>query len=189
MKKNIILVGILGCGKSSLGKKLAKRLSMEYVDMDAVIEEEAQMTITDMFARFGEPYFRDKETELCRRLARRHGLVISTGGGVVQRPENMEALKETGLVVFVDRSPWTIIETIDVSNRPLLRENPQRLFELYARRLPLYRKYADVIFKNRGSLRQAAVTLMRELSSYPPFEICAGQRHPSIAGRRVYRKR
>ena len=95
MKKNIVLVGILGCGKSSLGKKLAKRLSMEYVDMDAVIEEEAQMTITDMFARFGESYFRDKETELCRRLARRQGLVISTGGGVIQRPENMEALKET----------------------------------------------------------------------------------------------
>ena len=150
MKKNIVLVGILGCGKSSLGKKLAKRLSMEYVDMDAVIEEEAQMTITDMFARFGEPFFRDKETELCRRLARRHGLVISTGGGVIQRPENIEALKETGLVVFVDRSPWTIIETIDVSNRPLLRENPQRLFELYARRLPLYRKYADVIFSASG---------------------------------------
>ena len=85
MKDNIVLIGIMGCGKSSLGKQLAKRLSKTFVDMDAVIEKEAGMTITQMFETFGEPYFRDKETELCRRLSKQTGLVISTGGGIVGR--------------------------------------------------------------------------------------------------------
>lgn len=183
-KKNIVLIGILGCGKSSLGKILAKRLSMTYVDMDELIEKEAQMSISEIFSRYGEEVFRHRETLLCHRLAKQEGLVISTGGGVVLREENMRSLSQNGLVLFIDRSPWTIIHTIDCSNRPLLKENPKRLFELYEARIFLYRKYAHIVFKNRGSLRASAVRLSRLLKDEPGFYVKHRKRHPSIKGHR-----
>lgn len=165
MKDNIVLTGIMGCGKTTLGRLLADRLSMTFVDMDALIEEEMQMTIIELFTQFGEPYFRDKETELCHRLAKRSGLVISTGGGIIGREENMKALGRSGQIVFVDRDPKIIIETIDASNRPLIRDNPRRLLELHAQRLPLYRKYADLIFTNNTTIDNAIVSLMTLLQN------------------------
>jgi len=159
MKQNIVLIGIMGCGKTSLGKELAKHLSMTFVDMDEWIEAEAKMTITEMFAQWGESYFRDQETELCHRLSEQSGLVISTGGGIVGRPENMEALGRTGQILFLDRDPQIILRTIDTSNRPMIRENPQRLLELHQQRLPLYRKYADLIVTNNGTLDEAMASL------------------------------
>ena len=164
MKDNIFLIGIMGCGKSSLGKQLAKRLSMTFVDMDAVIEKEAGMTITQMFETFGEPYFRDKETELCRRLSKQTGLVISTGGGIVGREENMTVLGETGTIIFIDRNPSIIIRTINAEKRPLIRDNPQRLLDIHKQRLPLYRKYADRIVPNNRSFREAINRLMADIT-------------------------
>ena len=166
MKDNIVLIGIMGCGKSSLGKQLAKRLSMTFVDMDALIEKEAGMTITQMFSDFGEPYFRDKETELCHRLAGQSNLVISTGGGIVGREENMTALSESSRVVFIDRDPQIIIKTINAEKRPLIRDNPQRLLEIHTQRLPLYRKYADITVKNNGTFREAIQRLTSAVTRY-----------------------
>ncbi|MBQ8588840.1 MAG: shikimate kinase [Firmicutes bacterium] len=163
MKDNIVLTGIMGCGKTSLGKELADRLSMTFVDMDAIIEEESNMTISEMFSMYGEPYFRDRETELCHRLSDQTGLVISTGGGIIGREENMNALGRTGSVIFIDRDPNIIIRTIDASNRPMIRDNPQRLLELHAQRLPFYQKYADMIFPNNGTLEEAINSLMIQL--------------------------
>ena len=163
MKDNIVLIGIMGCGKTSLGKQLAKRLSMTFVDMDKLIEQEAGMTITQMFEQFGESYFRDKETELCQRLSSQTGLVISTGGGIIGREENMAFLGRTGRVVFLDRDPNIIIKTINASNRPLIRDNPQRLLEIHAQRLPLYRKYSDLTIPNNRSFREAITALMDNL--------------------------
>ena len=159
MKQNIVLIGIMGCGKTSLGKELANRLSMTFIDMDEKIETEAGMTITEMFSQFGESYFRDQETELCHRLSKQSGLVISTGGGIVGRPENMEALGRTGHILFLDRDPEIILRTIDASNRPMIRENPQRLLELHQQRLPLYQKYSDLIVTNNGTLDEALASL------------------------------
>ena len=159
MKQNIVLIGIMGCGKTSLGKELAKRLSMTFIDMDEKIETEAGMTITEMFSQFGESYFRDQETKLCHHLSEQSGLVISTGGGIVGRPENMEALSHTGQILFLDRDPEIILRTIDASNRPMIRENPQRLLELHQQRLPLYRTYADLIVTNNGTLDEALASL------------------------------
>lgn len=163
MKQNIVLIGIMGCGKSTLGKELAKQLDMTFVDMDEIIETEAEMTITELFSRFGESCFRDKETALCRRLSQEQGLIISTGGGIIGRPENMEALKSTGYVIFLDRDPNLILRTIDSTNRPMIRDNPQRLLELHAQRLPLYRNYADLIFNNDSTLHAAITSLVASL--------------------------
>lgn len=178
MKSNIVLIGLMGCGKSSLGRLLAKRFSMEFVDMDTVIEKEANMTITEMFDRYGEAYFRDRETQLCHRLSQSRGLVISTGGGVIQREENMKALGENGLVVFIDRRPQAIIHSVNCANRPLLKKDPRQLFVLYEKRLPLYRTYADVTFKNRGSLKSAILRLTQLLSDYAPAD-SADKRRPT----------
>ena len=163
MKDNIVLIGIMGCGKSSLGKQAAKRLGMTFVDMDARIEQEAGMTISQMFETFGETYFRDKETELCHRLSTQSGLVISTGGGIVGREENMEALRKTGRIIFIDRDPEIIVKTINAAKRPLIRDNPQRLFEIHQQRLPLYRKYADLTLSNNRSFYEAIRRLMAEI--------------------------
>ena len=166
MKDNIVLIGIMGCGKSSLGKQLAKRLSLTFVDMDAMIEKEAGMTISQMFEEFGESYFRDKETELCHRLSGQSGLVISTGGGIIGREENMTALSESGRIIFIDRDPQIIIRTINAEKRPLIRDNPQRLLEIHAQRLPLYRKYADITVTNNGTFREALQRLTSAVTKY-----------------------
>lgn len=186
MKKNIVLIGILGSGKSTLGKALARRLSMTFVDMDAVIEQEAQMKISQIFARCGEAHFREKETQLAQRLGKAEGLVISTGGGIILREENMKALKQNGVVVFLDRSPYAIIGKINCDNRPLLKEHPERLFSLHRERLPLYRRYADLTCKNRGTFGQTLSRLLRTVATAPQLSSAS---HAEHGGRRETRAR
>ena len=134
---NLVLIGIMGCGKTSVGRMLAKRLKLQFVDMDAEIEEK-HGAITGIFEREGEECFRDIESAMARELADRDGLVISTGGGIVKRSENMEAMKRTGLVLFLDRPVSIMLKKLDVSRRPLLRDNPQRLHDIFSERYPLY---------------------------------------------------
>lgn len=134
---NLVLIGVMGSGKTSVGRMLARRLKLQFVDMDAEIEEK-HGAITGIFEREGEECFRDIESAMARELADRAGLVISTGGGIVKRSENMEALKRTGLVLFLDRPVSTILKKLDVSHRPLLRDNPQRLHDIFSERYPLY---------------------------------------------------
>ena len=90
--KNVVLIGFMGTGKTSTGKVLAAKLGAAFIDMDQKIEEEAKMTIPEMFNKYGEAYFREKEHELACRLAARQNAVISTGGGTVKNKANIEAL-------------------------------------------------------------------------------------------------
>src|SRR5512147_1167363 len=96
--KNIILTGFMGTGKTVVGREISRLLNMRLVDVDSEIEESRKMKITDIFRDFGEPHFRDIETEMIRKLARTENTVISTGGGAVLREENMEALRERGVI-------------------------------------------------------------------------------------------
>lgn len=153
--KSVALIGMPGCGKTTIGKLLAKKMNFEFIDMDSYIEVSSKSTIKKLF-ELGEEHFRNQETKACRELAKKDRTVISTGGGVVKREENMRLLKENCTVVFIDRDIDDILSDIDYSSRPLLkdgrRENLQRL---YNERYELYKKYCDFSVKNSSDISTA----------------------------------
>ncbi len=121
--RNIVLVGFMGTGKSSVGKRVAQRLDRLFVDMDEWIEEWEKRSISDIFREEGEAYFRQRERELVQELATREGLVIAAGGGVVLDPDNIQDLSRNGIVVCLTATSEVIIErTARESHRPLLEE-------------------------------------------------------------------
>ena len=147
--KNIVLIGMPGCGKSTFGKRMAKRFQLPFYDADAVLEEREQRTIKAFFAE-SEEAFRAAETRTLAYLAECDGAVIATGGGAVKRAENMELLKRGGVVIFIDRKPENIIDCIAGDARPLLAADKQKLYTLYNERIALYRQYADYTIDNNG---------------------------------------
>jgi shikimate kinase len=139
-KRNIILVGFMGTGKTATGRLLAERTGMELVDMDALIEERQGKTIPEIFAADGEPAFRSMERRLVEELSKRSGLVISTGGGIVLNPDNTADFEKTGLVVCLTASPETIFQRLEKdTTRPLLSgDKKAQIAELLEKRKPLY---------------------------------------------------
>ena len=122
MFKNIILTGFMGVGKTSVGTQLAKDLGYAFVDTDKLIEADQNMTITTIFAKFGEPYFREIEARIVREVTERESQVVSTGGGAVIWDMNREAFKQAGLVVCLSARPEVIFDRIKhETHRPLLQ--------------------------------------------------------------------
>lgn len=138
---NIVLMGFMGTGKSTVGRALARRLGMRFLDMDTIIEERAGKPIPRIFAEDGEPCFRAMERELAQELAGRNGLVIACGGGVVLNPDNIRDYSRTGLVVCLTATPEVIFKrTAKDRNRPLLEEQDRmkRILELLQKRKAMY---------------------------------------------------
>ena len=156
--KNIVLIGMPGCGKSTFGKRLAKKMGRSFYDADTVLEEREARTIKDFFAE-SEDAFRAAETRTLAYLAELEGVVIATGGGAVKRAENMELMKRKGVVVFLDRKPEQSLDKIEGDARPLLAADKQRIFKLYEERIDLYRKYADKIITNSGDFGRTLAAL------------------------------
>lgn len=140
--KNLILVGMPGCGKSTIGRKLAARLDRPLVDTDEEIVKRIGCTIPEYFASHGEEEFRKREHEVLRDFSSRSGQVIATGGGIVTRTENMDPLRENSVVVFLRRE----IEKLPTRGRPISQSS--NLHELYEKRRPLYEAAADVTVDN-----------------------------------------
>ena len=155
MRKNIVLIGMPGCGKTAVGRILAQLLDLPLVDTDELVEQAAGATIPEIFAAEGERAFRDRETAAARQAAGLEGTVIATGGGMVLRPENMEALGATGVIFFRDRALEAIIGE-DHSGRPLVGSQPDKLKKLYTERIDLYRKYAQYTISNTDTAQAAA---------------------------------
>lgn len=141
MKTNIVLTGLMGVGKTTLGKLLSHSLNMPFLDADEEIESQYG-SISSLFDK-GEGYFRDIEAQVIRHLSHLSNRVISTGGGVVLREGNMEALTRTGVVFYLTRPVEDILRTVDASTRPLLKNGAEALYRLQMEREPLYRKYCD----------------------------------------------
>lgn len=138
---NIVLIGFMGTGKSTVGRALAKHLHRDFIDMDAEIEARTQRCIPDIFAEDGEATFRDMESALALELAGRKKTIISTGGGIVLRPENLEALEASGTLVCLSASAELILERVaHHENRPLLAGDSklEKIRALYEARKPLY---------------------------------------------------
>lgn len=161
-KRNIVLVGFMGTGKTVTGRELAKLTGMELVDMDFVIEERQGRGIPDIFAQDGEPAFRAMERELVQELAQREGLIISTGGGIVLNPDNIADFEKTGLVVCLTASQETIFQRLEKdSNRPLLSgDKKTQIAELLEKRRDLYAAIAHQIDGNRLDPRERAEAIL-----------------------------
>lgn len=147
MNKNIVLVGFMGSGKTSVGIKLAKVLSYQFLDTDAMIVEKSGLSITEIFDQQGEEAFRQMETDLLKELNENlAGAIISTGGGMPMREENRELLKALGHVIFLYTTPEITLERVeDDTKRPLLDcENPkEKIMNLLETRLPFYKACAN----------------------------------------------
>ena len=158
--KNIVLIGMPGSGKTTLGKQLASRLGRTFVDADDFVVLLEGKSIADMFA-VSEEYFRDAETKAAQELAKRRGLVVACGGGVIKRDVNIKILKRTGVVIFLDRSPDDIVTDVDVASRPLLKDGKQKVYDLYDERIALYRAAADYTIVNDKKAEEILDELVR----------------------------
>ena len=152
LKSNIVLIGMPGCGKTTVGKVLAKKLGYKFCDMDSYIQEISKKTIKELFEH-GEENFRDWETKACEELSRCNKTIIASGGGVVKREKNIEILKKSCTILFIDRPVERIINDVDINSRPLLKDGKERLYNLYDERYELYKKAADIQILNKGYLR------------------------------------
>ena len=142
-QKNIVLIGMPGCGKSTLGKSLAEKTGRRFFDADEVIKEKAGKTIPEIFKESGEEGFRKIETEVLAELGRESGIVLSTGGGCITREENYPLLHQNGVIFYLKRD----IETLPRDGRPLSEKAD--LYKMYEVRRPLYEKFADFTVENR----------------------------------------
>ncbi|MBU3161192.1 shikimate kinase [Clostridium frigoris] len=140
--KNIVLIGMPGCGKSEIGEILAKRIEMDFIDVDDFIESSTSRSITDIFKN-GEDGFRDIEAIAVRDITQKHHVVISTGGGVIKRYENILNLKRNGIIIYINRPIENIVSDINIEGRPLLAKNPDKISKLFEERATFYKKYCD----------------------------------------------
>lgn len=148
--KNIILIGMPGSGKTTLGRAAADHLGRQFFDADECLEKWEKRSVEDFFAE-SETAFRAAETRTLKKLAEKEGSIIAAGGGAVIREENMTVLRKTGIICFIDRKPEEIAKDIDIEVRPLLAEGKQRLHRIYEERINLYRKYGEKRIRNRGT--------------------------------------
>lgn len=149
----LVLIGMPGCGKTSIGRLVSEKLGFKFIDLDEEIVKSASMSINEIFAKFGEERFRELETDALKKSLESDNAVISTGGGIVKLSRNTEAIKNMGgYTVFIDRPLSLIIGDIDTSERPLLKDGADRLKNLYAERYELYKSAADTTAVNDGSI-------------------------------------
>ena len=150
MDRNLVLIGMMGCGKTTVGGLLARRLGRELVDTDAYIEAQAGRSIPELFAAEGEAGFRARERRAAEELSQRRGLVIACGGGVIKTPGNARALRQNGPVLWVRRP----LERLATGGRPLSKGGAA-LKQLEAERTPLYEAAATAVLENNSTLTEA----------------------------------
>ena len=161
---NVALIGLMGSGKSTLGAMLAQKLERKFIDVDQEIERESGQTIPELFDR-GEHVFRALESEITRKLCTQNA-VMACGGGVVLCPENVKALRESGLVVFIDRPVEKILEDVVVAHRPLLKNGPEALIEIDKARSDLYRETSHAIILNDADEQTALEKLLETVKAW-----------------------
>lgn len=166
--ENVYLVGLMGAGKTTIGRSLAKRLGLRFVDTDKEIEARTGVSIPTIFEIEGEDGFRKREWQVIAEMAARSGFVVATGGGAVLREENRANMRASGFVVYLNVPPQTLWErTRNDRNRPLLQvaDPLLKLNQLFATRDPLYREVASLVVDGSRTNAQGVLQyLLKELS-------------------------
>ena len=155
--ENMILIGMPGCGKSTVGKLLAETLGKTFVDADTELVRTFEKTIPDIFTEEGESGFREKETAVLRELGKKSGLVIATGGGCVTQSRNYPLLHQNGTIFWLQRD----LEKLPTDGRPLSQSN--KLADLFHNRKPLYEAYADYMIDNNGDCEETVAAILAKL--------------------------
>lgn len=170
MNRNIFLVGLMGSGKTTVGRALAKKLNKRFIDSDHEIEARTGASIPLIFEIEGEEGFRQREAEVIADLTAQQDIVLATGGGAILRPENRQCLKSRGTVVYLRASVSSILQrTSHDKNRPLLQtaDPRRRLEELAQMREPLYREVADFIVETgRPNVQLLVQTILAQLEQH-----------------------
>lgn len=160
--KHLYLIGMQGCGKSSLGKRTAKETGVPFADTDALVAGSAGGTVNDFFERYGEEAFRRAETRVLAELTRAKPMIISTGGGSVMNPENRHIMRSWGTIVLIDRPLEDILGDIKLDRRPDLRPGGlEEVERIYRERIPIYRELADITLRNDQGYHMALYILTR----------------------------
>lgn len=161
-QSNFILIGMPSCGKSRIGKQLALELNRKIIDIDSEIEKAEGKTIPEIFATKGERYFRELETAIIKKLSTTNGAVISTGGGSILKEENIFALKQNGVICFIDRP----LEHLLVGNNRPLSTSAETIKSMLEIRLPIYQKTADFSVLNDGRLNDICKEIKNKFMKY-----------------------
>jgi shikimate kinase len=162
---NIILIGFMGSGKSTIGKILSKISGLEFVDMDDVILKESEKSsIKQIFQDMGESYFRQLETKIAKELSKKNNLVIATGGGVIMNKVNIEFLKESGTIVYLESSFETIQRRIKPNGERPLFNDLEAAEKLYDLRQPLYLAYSDINVIADGNPKKVAERILEQIN-------------------------
>lgn len=149
--KNIVLIGMMGCGKTTIGGLLAQKLGRALVDTDALIVEREGRSISEIFASDGEGRFRELEADVSQELGEREDLIIACGGGLPLRPDCIGALKKNGVVFWLRRDPAETYDSMDTAGRPLAQQGRRDFLERFAQREPVYRRWADHVIDEFSS--------------------------------------
>ena len=166
---NIVLCGFMGCGKSTVGKNIARKTGKKFLDMDSYIEKKAEMTVSEIFDKYGESTFRDMEHEACKELSEMKDLIIASGGGAFTVERNVEVCKGKDTIVLLDVPLGFIKYRLrNDKTRPLLQrpDRDKAMQELYDKRLPLYKSAADIIVSGRNTPIKTAFSVIDAVSEY-----------------------
>lgn len=166
MRKHIFLIGMMGCGKSTIGKLLSRQLSCSFVDLDEEIVRYEGRSIPEIFSDVGDAGFRVCETAALRCVIDEAPCIVATGGGIVTREENITLMRETGLVVWLNRPLGDMIADVRQDTRPnLAGDKEERMRTLFAQREALYRKAAHLEYDNRAEPLKSAEGLRRQIEA------------------------
>lgn len=161
MKTSIALIGFMGTGKTAAGRKLARKLGREFIELDALIEKKAGRSIPDIFRQDGEIAFRELEIEMTKEVAGGENAVIACGGGIVLNKINVDRLREKSIVICLTASPEVILRRTskDTDERPLLAvsDRARQIEELLEFRQPFYERSADIIIDTSGLTVEAVI--------------------------------
>jgi shikimate kinase len=151
---------MMGCGKTTVGRLLSQQMGRRFLDTDEEIQRREGRSVSDIFASEGEGYFRELEVRLCRELSHSAGLVIACGGGLPLQPQGIQALKESGVVFWLNRDPGETYDGLDTSGRPLAQAGREAFLARYEQRAPIYRECADHVVV-ASSPRSAAAAVQK----------------------------
>ncbi|MBQ8619256.1 MAG: shikimate kinase [Clostridia bacterium] len=166
MRKHIFLIGMMGCGKSTIGKLVSRQLSCSFVDLDEEIVRYEGRSIPEIFADVGDAGFRVCETAALRCVIDEAPCIVATGGGIVTREENIQLMRKTGLVVWLNRPLEDMIATVRQDTRPnLAGDKEERMRTLFGQREALYRKAAHMEYVNSTEPQRSAEGLRREIEA------------------------
>ena len=169
MVKNIVLVGLMGCGKTTVGKLLASKLNMSFIDTDSQIEQHAGRSINQIFEKYGETHFRNLEHQIAIELSNKSGYVISTGGGFVENTDNINLLKDNSVLFYLLATPQELYDRIkDDTSRPLLKNSSplETLKVLLDKRESKYRLADEMIITSNKPIDEIVKEITEKYSKY-----------------------